>query len=59
MNNINKLLEKPIVIEHKKEESSKSSDVYEEKEDIDYIEESRTLKDIEKGKGKTAHDDSI
>ena len=59
MNNINKILEKPIVIEHKKEESSKSSDVYEEKEDIDYIEESRTLKDIEKRKGKTAHDDSI
>lgn len=40
--NIQKIIEKPIIIQRKEEGSEEG--IYEEKESVDYIEESRTLK---------------
>lgn len=46
MDNLQKLMEKPIVIEKAKDSSS---EMYEEKDSIDYIEESKTLKRLNHG----------
>lgn len=42
LESINKLIDKPIIIERKKSDS----ETFEEKEEIDYIAESKTLKDL-------------